>query len=143
MSNDRKRCINCNTIYIGSGYKKACTKECHNKKEYSIAMEKSGRFGKKHKVKIKPVHLKICDTCGEEFESNRKNSRACSFGCSLGATRQTQDEKISKANARWLNPIPRKPNPKRKSYSQLNREAEWRRVWDDESWTRNYRSYRG
>jgi hypothetical protein len=141
MSNIRKKCINCSRIYIGDGYKESCTRECFFKKKYEEHSLANGRYGKKHKVKTVSVHKHICKQCNQPFESNRKNSAFCSFGCSR--TQISQDKQIQAANERWLNPKPRKKPKKPKSFAQLNREAEWRRVWDDESWARNYNSYRG
>lgn len=50
-------------------------------------------------------------------------------------------KKIKAANEKWLNPTPRK-KPKY-SFSQLNRMAEWKRLHDDEFWTKRFNAKRG
>lgn len=142
MSNVRKKCPNCNQIYIGDGYKESCTRECYFKKQYEDMMVGSGRHADKHKVKKRAIYTKICPKCNSEFETNTQQRKYCSFGCSDNS-KTTEQEKINKANERWLQDKPKYMPKNRKSYAQLDREAEWRRVWDDDTWTRNYRSYRG
>lgn len=136
MSNQRKQCCNCRKIYIGDGYKESCTRECYFKKKYAEKMNK--------RIKVKDVYSKICLVCNESFECNSKAIKYCSFGCAKAVKTgrpTSQEDKIKAANAKWLEPT--KPRKKGKSYAQLTREAEWRRVWDDESWTRNFNANRG
>jgi len=143
MSNVRKKCPNCNKIYIGDGYKESCTRDCFFKKEYEIQIKESECYNKKHEIKKLRVHEHICKMCNSKFESNRKDTKKCSFGCQLASKRKNQQDKIAEANERWLNSTEKKPNSGQKSYSRLNKESEWRRVWNDDSWTKNYKIYRG
>lgn len=139
MTNKSKTCSHCNAIYIGDGYKDACTKECYFRKEYEEKMKKSGRCGKNHEVKKKTIHNHFCRKCKMEFKSNRKNSVYCSLGCSI--PRMSQEDRIKKANEKWLNPEEKKKS--KWNFGQLNRMAEYKRVFDDQSWTQNYNRYRG
>lgn len=142
MSNERKTCPNCYRIYIGDGYKNACTKECYYKKAYEDMMVASGRYGSKHKVKKKKVFTLVCKRCKSDFEANTPGRKYCSFGCS-SFVGLSEEEKIRKANEDWLNNKPKYVPKRKKSFAQLNREMEWKRVWDDESWARNYQMFRG
>lgn len=137
MSNERKKCPNCNGIYIGHGYKEVCTRECYFRREYQIKV--SPRF----KVKQKKVFNLVCRRCNEGFESNSAVRKYCSYGCGIASKTPTESEKIAKANEDWLNNKTKYVPKRKKSFAQLNREMEWKRVWDDESWARVYGSYRG
>ena len=137
MSNESKECATCATIYIGDGYKGACTKECFTHAEYRKARGLAPRDKKKE------VFDKTCLKCQEPFKTNRAKGKYCSYGCARASTRPNAQEKIMVANAKWL---ARTESPmKRRGFSmaKLNKQAEWRRVWDDDSWTRHYQSVRG
>jgi hypothetical protein len=135
MSNIQKKCETCHKIYLGDGYKNRCTKECYWKGVYTATR------GLKP-IKKKVVYERICEVCDEPFQTNRKNQRDCSFGCSQSRKSLTADEKIKRANLRWLDDK-HKPPANKKGFRQLNREAEWRRVWDDNSWNNHYAHIRG
>lgn len=144
MSNQRKQCCNCRQIYIGDGYKDSCTRDCYFKKQYAEKMKSQGITGKRHQLIVKKIYNSICPVCNEPFEYNSKVIKYCIFGCAKAVKSGrmiSQEDKIKAANAKWLEP--KKPRKKGKSFAQLNREAEWRRVWDDESWTRNFNANRG
>ncbi len=135
MANIQKQCPRCHTIYIGDGYKHHCTKECYGKLVY----EKQRGL---KECKKKTIYERICLTCNESFLTNRKNTHSCSFGCqNANRPDRNAQAKIAKANARWLED--NKPKTKGKSFDQLNKAAEWKRVWDDRSWQRQFQYVRG
>lgn len=142
MSNIRRKCPHCNGIYIGDGYKGTCGKQCYNSKKYETTMKSQGSYSKAHEVKKKKIHKHECKKCKTPFESNRANSVYCSFGCSYNAKSVNSDDRIKAANERWLSPaVPKKKS--KWSIDDLNKMSEWKRVWDDESWTRRFNARRG
>lgn len=130
-----KICKRCATVYKGSGYKAHCTKGCFHKTEYANHFNLSP--GPK-----KEIYNHNCQQCGREFQNNRKVSKYCDFACSHKSKLVSPEEKIRRANEKWLKGEKLKPKTP-KSYGQLNREAEWKRVWDDQSWTSHYGAVRG
>ena len=80
----------------------------------------------------------MCQHCEQEFESGHKHRLFCSKTCSeKGKIKQ----KIKGANEKWAEDKPKK-KPKY-NFSQLNRMSEWKRLYDDETWTNRFNGRRG
>jgi hypothetical protein len=133
MSNVQKTCPTCHAIYIGDGYKNSCTRHCHFKSKYNEQY--------KLKTKKKMVYDHVCKKCKSFFKSNKKASLYCSFGCISRSGKKSNEEKIKEANEKWLLDKPRK-KPKY-SIKDVNKMMEWKRVWDDNSWSQSFNMYRG
>lgn len=129
----RKTCGNCGVVYAGDGFNGSCTSACYAKFEYEERFGKrAGRAAKLHK---NPKSY-ICPVCGDGFESTYNNAKYCSEKCLRKKT-----SGVLEANAKWI-----ADEPKRKpkySFTQLNRFAEWKRVFDDNSWLKAYKGFRG
>ncbi len=129
-------CDKCQSVYWSDSY--GSFHMCQPEKE-----EEDDDFyrppPKKKKEKVeKPSYNHACKTCQQEFKSGHKHRVYCSEICSR---KGENAKKIKAANEKWLNPTPRK-KPKY-SFSQLNRMAEWKRLHDDESWTKRFNAKRG
>lgn len=139
MSNTPYKCLNCNRIYIGKGYKLACSRECYYRKEYELMMKKEGSRSKYNKVRKCKVYERICATCHLPFECNSKRKKYCSLGCADLPRKRTTS--IQEANERWLNSKPSKRI--NKSPFRLIQESQWRQLYDDDSWIVKYNTMRG
>ncbi len=128
-------CIRCNKVFKGDGFKNHCARNCFIKSKYE------DMIGFKISSK-KNVYELICSTCHVGFVSNSKNIKYCSHGCCVNSYKMSPEDKIRIANEKWLNGE-NKVIKKKKSLSQLNKEAEWKRVFDDESWTNRFNTSRG
>lgn len=125
----RKLCKKCKIIFCPVYQEE----ECHSciTDKLKIELLNKARIGKKC----------ICSNCGKEFFSGDNQYRKyCSYSCRSHSdvglpkknTMVTEKEKIRIQNEKWLN----KENKRRKgkSLEQLNKEYEYKRVFDDEGW---------
>lgn len=101
-------------------------------------MIEKGYSGETYKEKKLPKLF--CENCDEPFQAISKKSRFCSSRCTGANKNKKYKEKILKGNENWLNPKPKKKM--QTSFAQLDRQFEWKRVWDDESWTKKFNTYR-
>jgi hypothetical protein len=136
MPNIPKYCKECDRTYWSNF--EYPSHRCINIKEAHLEFK---HFKKKETRPFKPKKPfldYICKTCQAQFKSRRKGRVYCSPEC------RKKDElkmHIQTCNDKWMNPPPRK-KPKY-SLSQLNRMAEWKRVWGDESWLKRFNAIRG
>lgn len=133
------KCLNCNRIYMGNGFKMACTRECYYRKEYETMMKKEGSRSKYNKVRKCKLYEKICALCHLPFQCNSKRKKYCSLGCSTIPRQRNQT--IQEANERWLNSKPSKRICK--SPFRLSKEESWRHLYDDDSWVIKFNTLRG
>lgn len=82
--------------------------------------------------------MNICESCGVEFKPTNKRSRFCTYSCKAITFRKPEQDKIAKANANWLKP--KKSNGF--SFGKANRQSEWKRVNDDNTWLNRFQGYR-
>jgi hypothetical protein len=58
----------------------------------------------------------------------------------MSSKRMPEDEKIKRANERWLNPKTKKPT--NWSFALQNRRDEYKRIMDDNSWLKRFKGNR-
>lgn len=107
---------------------------------YRCLEEKKVNWDRQH---LPSAQFKRCRHCKEVFGVLSKSTKYCSDACRSNARYARQDKKksnapyekrldaIAKANTRWLEDKPKK-NPL--SPNELNRRAEYKRVFDDKGW---------
>ena len=61
-----------------------------------------------HKVRKKKNYVKVCLQCHVEFHCSTMLKKYCSRGCSKATQRLPVEEKIARANARWLQDKPKR-----------------------------------
>jgi hypothetical protein len=103
--------------------------------------ESQGWEARVHKIQKKKLYDQNCKTCQTSFKTNRKDVVYCCYSCSKA--KMPDYDKIKTANQKWLNSEPKKPKKNKISFTILNRQAEWKRVWDDDSWSKKFNMYRG
>ncbi len=92
----------------------------------------------KEKKPEKPKYDYKCKVCEAEFKSGQKNRLYCTEIC---RKKDYNQNKINSANDKWIENKPRK-KPKY-SFHQLNAMAEWKRLYQDDSWMKSFKAYRG
>lgn len=131
-----QKCQKCQKIYwsIYENSSHVCFSEKNQKhnEKFNVSSKRPAPQPMKNKS-TKNIHQYICKCCNKIYMGDLTNNTFCSQEC-----RKLMPTK--RANEKWINPPPKK----RRKYTlrQLDKMAEWKRVWDDESWTNNFQAYR-
>lgn len=80
----------------------------------------------------KGSHKTTCQGCGEVFRSTTKERKFCSRKCQPNPREKkhlTDEERFEREAQRWVNKKENKGNPNFPGWDELNRKAEYKRVF--------------
>ncbi len=101
-----------------------CTSECEGKFKYYETMAPVSKMVANQKSRLKSNLLFTCEACGKETS----NKRFCSHACvALNRRKIGTDSTLAKTKEKFLQEKKRKGI----SFEELNRRAEWKRVFYD------------
>ncbi len=126
------RCKHCNKArqtYDAS--MQFCTSECQTKFKYYEAMCPISATVRGQKARLKNHILKACACCGQETSRRKFCSDSCHI---LHRAKLKRDATTARSKEKFLEDKKRKGV----SFEELNRQAEWRRVFDDDSWLNRF-----
>jgi len=101
-----------------------CTSECEGKFKYYETMAPVSTMVANQKARLKKNLLFPCEMCGKETSSKRFCSHECQV---LNRRKIGREEALSKTKEQFLKEKKRKSI----SFEELNRRAEWKRVFYD------------
>jgi len=129
-------CSDCKKVYwpehVLSSH--GCEKSLRSSLNFDHFKEKKPKEKKPEKQKYDYK----CKVCEAEFKSGQKNRLYCTEIC---RKKDYHQNKLNSANDKWIENKPRK-KPKY-SMRQLNEMAEWKRLYQDDSWMKSFKACRG
>lgn len=135
MMHNRATCNKCRVCFVKEYQNQPMCYRCLTE---AVQRKKRDQYVRSRCLKGKE---RICECCGKKFFESR-NRKTCSSGCryKLVADKKrkieeslVESKKIQDANEKWLIGDTKKKK-KGKTLEQLDKEAEYKRVFDDKGW---------